>query len=262
MVQYDATEKNGERKEETMSQSPLAVLADIHANIWALDAVLEDIKRRGIQTIINLGDQVYGPLAPRETAERILSASLLNLQGNEDRMLCEPSAFLSPTVAWSRSVLHREHLAWLCALPTTAVFDDVFACHGTPQSDETYLLEDPSAHGGILKSTEQINALLGAVPQRLILCAHSHTPRTVLLPDGRVILNPGSVGLPAYQDETPFPHKMETGSPHARYAIVSEEAGTYMVSHLVIPYDWQRAAQTAREHGRDDWAQWLEQGRA
>ena len=245
-----------------MLQSPIAVLADIHANIWALDAVLADIKRQGIETIINLGDHVYGPLAPRETAERILSASLLNIQGNEDRLLYEPSAFLSPTVAWSRSRLHEEHLAWLRALPTTVVLDDLFACHGTPQSDETYLLEEPRAGGSVLKSAEQVYGLLGTVPQRLILCAHSHTPRTVLLPDGRLIVNPGSVGLPAYQDEAPFPHKLETGRPHARYAIVFKDAETYQVSHRVIAYDWHKAAAIARDNGREDWAHWLEQGRA
>jgi hypothetical protein len=77
-----------------------------------------------------------------------------------------------------------------------------------------------------------------------------------------MIVNPGSVGVPAYDDETPFPHKMETGSPHARYAIVSADAETYSVDHLLIAYDWHKAAATARLNGRDDWAYWLKYGRA
>jgi predicted phosphodiesterase len=246
-----------------MSRSPIAVIADIHANIWALDAVLEDIKRRGIQRIINLGDSLYGPLAPAETAERILSEQILSIQGNEDRILFEPPVPPSPTITWVRTVVQEDQLTWLRSLPATTVLDDdIFACHGTPQSDETYLIEEPSIHGSFLKSAAQINELLGAIPQRLILCAHSHIPRTVLLPDGRLIVNPGSVGVPAYQDDAPFLHKMETGSPHARYSIISNETGTYTVSHLVIAYDWQKAATTARENGRDDWAKWIEQGRA
>ena len=245
-----------------MPQSPIAIIADVHGNIWALDAVLGDIQRWGIQTIINLGDHLYGPLAPRETAERIISTPMLNIQGNGDRHLYEPSSTLPPTVAFSKNALHEEHLEWLRALPTTAVLDDIFICHGTPQSDETYLLEEPSAHGSVLKSFEQISVLLGAVPQRLTLCAHSHILRTILLPDGRLIINPGSVGLPAYQEDTPFPHKMETGSPHARYAIIAKDAETYTVNHLAIMYDWHKAVAAARVNGREDWAYSLEYGRA
>jgi predicted phosphodiesterase len=245
-----------------MPQSPIAIIADIHGNIWALDAILEDIQRRGIKTIINLGDHLYGPLAPRETAERILSTPMLNIQGNGDRMLYEPSLPLPPTVAFSKNALREDHLEWLRALPTTAVLDDIFICHGTPQSDETYLLEEPLADGSILKPAEQISALLGAVPQRLTLCGHSHIPRTVMLPDGHLIVNPGSVGVPAYDDDVPFPHKMETGSPHARYAIISKDAESYAVDHLAIAYDWRKAAATARANGREDWAYSLEYGRA
>ncbi|HTK05618.1 MAG TPA: metallophosphoesterase family protein [Ktedonobacteraceae bacterium] len=248
-----------------MSLSHIAIIADIHANIWALDAVLQDIKRREIQQIINLGDSLYGPLAPVETAERLLGEDLLRLtiQGNEDRILFDPSVAPSPTVTWVKKRLSEAHLTWLNSLPTTAVLDDdVFLCHGTPESDETYLLEEPSIHGSTLASAEQISALLGAVSQRLVLCAHSHFPRTIQLPDGRLIINPGSVGLPAYQDEAPFPHKMENGSPHARYAIISKDAETFIVNHVLIPYDWHTAARIAHENGRDDWAQWLALGRA
>lgn len=245
-----------------MPQSPIAIIADVHGNIWALDAVLDDIQRRGIQTIINLGDHLYGPLAPKETAERIMRTPMLNIQGNEDRILYEPSSTLRPTVEFSKNALQGVHLEWLRALPTKVVFDDMFICHGTPQSDETYLLEEPSAHGSILKSFEQISALLGAVPQRLTLCGHSHIPRTVLLPDGRLIVNPGSVGVSAYDDDAPFPHKMETGSPHARYAIIAKDAETYAVNHIAVAYDWHKAAATARANGREDWAYWLECGRA
>jgi len=245
-----------------MAQSHIAIIADVHANIWALDAVLKDIRQRGIQTIINLGDSLYGPLAPEETAERILSEHLLNIQGNEDRILFEESASPSLTVLFVRDVLPAKYLQWLRSLATSAVLDDLFACHGTPHSDETYLLENPSAQGSSLKSSQQITALLGPIPQCFILCAHSHLPRTVLLPDGRLIINPGSVGLSAYQDDLPFPHKMETGSPHARYALLSRDAESYSVSHLLIPYNWQQAAETARKNGRADWAMWLEEGRA
>ncbi|EOW6434492.1 metallophosphoesterase family protein [Cronobacter turicensis] len=58
------------------------------------------------------------------------------------------------------------------------------------------------------------------VTYSLILCGHTHIPRSVEISSTCLIVNPGSVGLQAYDDEHPFFHKMEAGSPHARYAIL------------------------------------------
>jgi len=58
----------------TMNQS--AILSDIHANIWALEAVLDDISRRGPAQLINLGDSLYGPLEPQATAAYLMQLPL------------------------------------------------------------------------------------------------------------------------------------------------------------------------------------------
>jgi predicted phosphodiesterase len=52
-----------------MTMPPVAVLSDIHGNRWALEAVLDDISRRGIRDMVNLGDSLYGPLDPGGTAQ-------------------------------------------------------------------------------------------------------------------------------------------------------------------------------------------------
>ena len=57
------------------------------------------------------------------------------------------------------------------------------------------------------------------ITQSLILCAHTHLARAVRLRDGRLMVNPGSVGWPGYRDTHPFPHVIEAGTPDARYAI-------------------------------------------
>jgi hypothetical protein len=75
-------------------------------------------------------------------------------------------------------------------------------------------------------------------------------------------VNPGSVGLPAYAAALPYPHAMEAGSPHARYAILTTHASGYAVEHVALPYPWDAAAAAARRNGRPDWAAWLETGRA
>ena len=62
----------------------LAILADIHANVWALDAVLKHAKQRGLDAFVNLGDTLYGPLKPHATYERLLHENVLaTIQGNQ-----------------------------------------------------------------------------------------------------------------------------------------------------------------------------------
>ena len=75
-------------------------------------------------------------------------------------------------------------------------------------------------------------------------------------------MNPGSVGLQAYTDDAPYPHAMQTGTPHARYAIISRTGAEWRVEDLRIKYDWDTAAETALKNQRPDWAAWLRTGRA
>jgi predicted phosphodiesterase len=241
----------------------IAVLSDIHGNSWALEAVLRDIDRRGIQRIINLGDHLTGPLDPGGTADILLARAMLSICGNDDRVLFAPQETLSPSQRYTRDQLGERQMEWLRALPDTAIVsDDIFACHGD-LFVAPYLLEQVEDSGSIvLRSTAEIEASVAAIAQSIILSGHSHQPRTVFLPSGRLLVNPGSVGLPAYTMETPVAYGMEAGSPHARYAVLSRVQHGWQVEHVQLPYDWEHAASVAREHQRPDWAQWLATGRA
>ena len=91
-----------------------AVLSNIHANIWALEAVLADIAGRGLDQIINLGDTLYGPLEPQATAECLMKVPLVSIQGNQDRLLLGEtrcSRFSNPCVCAQRSVIPQSGLA-------------------------------------------------------------------------------------------------------------------------------------------------------
>jgi diadenosine tetraphosphatase ApaH/serine/threonine PP2A family protein phosphatase len=92
-----------------------------------------------------------------------------------------------------------------------------------------------------------------------MVCGHTHIQRIVDVGDNTVIVNPGSVGLPAYNDEVPEPHVIESGSPHARYAILQHD-DKWTVELISVPYDFQKAADRARNNGRLDWAIALETG--
>jgi diadenosine tetraphosphatase ApaH/serine/threonine PP2A family protein phosphatase len=111
-----------------------------------------------------------------------------------------------------------------------------------------------------LASVQQIAAAANGISASLLLCGHSHLPRVVALPDGRLIVNPGSVGLPAYDDDHPYPHRVENGSPHARYAICERGGDGWRIDLRAVPYDFRAAAQLAGENGAPDWARWLSSG--
>ena len=116
--------------------------------------------------------------------------------------------------------------------------------------------------GPRLRTTNDLKDRLSRVKQSVVLCGHDHTPRTVSLPNGKLIVNPGSVGLQAYSDDQPYPHVVETGAPHARYSIISDCEGSWQVEEEAVPYEWDIAAAVAENNGRHDWATWLRTGRA
>lgn len=239
---------------------PIAVLADIHGNRWALEAVLADAHGAGARRFVDLGDCLAGPLDPRGTAERLMALGAVTVRGNHDRgMLAGDS---SPSNRFARDQLDGAHLDWLAGLPATAHLDDALLCHGTPASDTAYLLEEVAGETSRRRSPTAVRALLGDTAAPLVLCAHTHLPRVLPLADGTLVANPGSVGLPAYDDDVPRPHVMESGSPHARYALLHRSGDSWRVELRAVAYDWTEAAAVARAHYREDWAVAIETGLA
>lgn len=239
----------------------VAVLADIHGNSWALDAVLADAERSGASSFVDLGDCLFGPLDPRGTADRLLELGATTVRGNGDRAVLEDEQ--SPSAVYTRSTLERAHLEWLSALPSVQTLDGgILACHGSPTDDTSYLLEEVRPRGARHRHPADVDELLSSVEASIVLCGHTHVPRLVPLPSGKVVVNPGSVGYPAYSEERPYPHVMESGSPHARYALLTAAGGTYDVELRAISYDWEAAAAAARDRGRADWEYALATGLA
>ncbi|MEZ9631746.1 metallophosphoesterase [Vibrio cyclitrophicus] len=69
-----------------------AVLSDIHSNVCALKAVVEDARSKGVTKFVNLGDIFYGPLAPRETYDYLCGLDAITISGNQDRQIYQSSA--------------------------------------------------------------------------------------------------------------------------------------------------------------------------
>lgn len=234
----------------------IALVTDIHGNLAALEAVATDIRRRGVDQTVNLGDSLSGPLLPLETAQYLMAEGWLSLAGNHERqILTHGPQRRSASDEYAYSQLTAKEFAWLQSLsPNASLASEIFLCHGTPSSDIEYFLETVEAGAVRLANSREIESRLGTELSPLVACGHTHTARSVRTHRGQVIVNPGSVGLPAYDDLDPFPHVMETGSPDARYAIVEKLHDGWVVSLLSVPYDHQSMAQQARLQGRLEWA--------
>ena len=238
----------------------LAVLADIHGNILALEAVLSDLAMRKPDLVVDLGDCASGPLWPRETMDRLSELKLPTVRGNHDRQVATLSPDemgLSDRFAFDQLV--EKYRARLKALPFRLnVAPGVLAFHAAPAADDVYLVEEVDGARLVPSHPDAIAKRLGAVDAKLVLCGHSHQARVVQLPGGPIILNPGSVGCPAYEDTT---YVSESGSHHARYAIAEEKPdGGFAFELILVPYPYQEAAHRAEANGRPDWAHGLRTG--
>lgn len=244
------------------NENAIAVISDIHSNVYALEAVLRDIDIRGIKTIVNLGDTLFGPIDPLKTAAILMNRpNLIHIMGNCDRYLLQEE-MNSITFHYVKPLLTQEILAWIQSFHRAWADEELFFCHGTPFSDDKSLIEEVTPHGVLAKSVDILMSELALVPQKLIFCGHTHVAKSVWLPDGKFIVNPGSVGLPAYYEKEPFPHSMEAMTPHARYAIASKHHGSWQMEQILLPYDYELAAQKAERNDRDDYAYAIRSGRA
>jgi putative phosphoesterase len=240
----------------------IAILSDIHGNIAALEKVVDDIKTRQVDRVINLGDHVSGPLWPKETVQYLMRQDWIQISGNHDRQLVNQNPREhGPSDGYAFHLLNDPELNWLGALPASAEIQNEFLLfHGAPSNDTTYLLETVE-HGRARLGTQiEIKERLGETKSHFILCGHTHIPRVVEVPENILIVNPGSVGLPAYDDEFPEYHIMETGSPHARYAILEYKDGEWLPEIIAVSYDHQKAAEQARKNGRPDWEMGIQTG--
>jgi len=242
----------------------IAIISDIHGNSWALKSVLEDISKKSSDLIVNLGDILYGPLDPKGTYDLMLSQDIISISGNEDRIIVENqnNQNCKETIKYVINQLNNKALDWLIDLPKKLVLESgLFLCHGTPQSDTTYLLEDLKDNHVGIKRENELNELLSGINQRIILCGHSHKPKIVDL-ETKLIINPGSLGLPAYTDDEPVFHKMENHNNLAQYCLLDIDGNDIRVEQISISYDFEKAAASAESNKSIDWARWIRTGRA
>ena len=176
----------------------VAVLADIHGNLPALEAVLADVALTDSDLLMICGDVASGPL-PIETLDVLRALPRARfVRGNADRGLVNAfdgeklPRLPGPAFDWCASQLSREDRDFLAAFtePVSVDVDGVgrvLFCHGSPRSDEEMMTaETPDS---------RLREFLSGVEADLVVCGHTHMPFDRVV-DGVRIVNPGSVGMP------------------------------------------------------------------
>jgi predicted phosphodiesterase len=238
-----------------------AVLSDVHANLEALTAVLEDMDRRSVDRILFLGDAVGYGADPNPCLELLEKSAFRFVAGNHDRATGNDLECLedfnedaAASIRWTQGVLPPEAKDRLHRLPLDCLDKGTYLVHGSPCEPESwrYVTSEQDAQRGF-----------GACESRVIFVGHSHIPAAFvevecrrlftgvmrrikavapetlqLEPSCRYILNAGSVGQP------------RDGDPRSAYAIFEPEEGRYTL-HRVL-YDVEKASDKIRKAGLPD----------
>ena len=238
---------NGARRELT------CVLADVHANLPALEAVLRDARERGADRFLFLGDAIgYGP-HPRECVRALAELPRADLvRGNHDHAIATGrfelgmNSLARQCASWTRAALGAEELAWLGELPLERAEEGWLAVHGAPKDPARFLAY-------VYELTYEDN-LRHLRDHRIPLCFYGHThvqlthvelaagpsklpgPRSFETSGGRYwLVNPGSVGQP------------RDGDPRAAYALWDRRSGE--IATLRVAYDVERTLEAVRAAG-------------
>jgi putative phosphoesterase len=215
-----------------------AVIADVHSNIYALNAALEDIKQRGIERIYCAGDLVgYAPF-PNEVIHTIKKANIPTVMGNYD----EATAYFKPTcgcdypnekaaeignqsIAWTKKHTSEESKEFLKTLPSKIEFTEkgkkVLIVHGSPRQINEYLYET--------RPQEELEEIMSQADADILICGHTHLPYHKVINEKHLI-NAGSVGKPKH------------GDPMGTYVIVDIDQDV-QVEIIKFPYDYEKTAQ-------------------
>lgn len=212
----------------------IAALYDIHGNFPALEAVMAEVRREGVDLVVVGGDVLPGPM-PVETLEYITSLGMPTrfLQGNGDREVRNQMAGIESSIIppawrevmrWVGTQLTPEHGRILASWPATQTVEheslgEILFCHATPRNDiEIFTRETPEAP--LLPVFAQTDAAI-------VMCGHTHMQFDRRIGKTRVV-NAGSVGMPF-------------GDPGAYWALVRED-----VELRRTAYDFGHAAREIR----------------
>jgi predicted phosphodiesterase len=237
----------------------LAILADVHGNLPALEAVLEDVTRQNVDRILVAGDLTGGPQS-QEVVDRMRALDAWFIRGNREEYLAAYDAGAVPAhwresaqwapLRWEVHRLDRATLDWAASLPGPRVFAPDHAApirvvHGSPERVREPLFPQDEAvlhwfraagFTGDRLAPDRFDAVLAALVEPVLACGHTHIAWTHER-NGQLALNPGSVGAPL------------NGDVRAQYALLEWRGGRWQALLRAVPYDLAHIRRIFAESG-------------
>jgi predicted phosphodiesterase len=216
--------------------SSLALLYDVHGNLPALRAVLDDARSQGAGRFLLGGDYALFGAWPAETLAALRELSNATwIRGNVDRWSAfpdqVPEAGIGLAVQTCREAIGDNAAARLGELAERAEIDGTLYCHASPSSDLRSFMPAPA---------EDEDELLAGVTEQRVVFGHTHLQFRRVREDGIELVNPGSVGMPL------------DGDHRAAYALVRDDGG---LEHRRVVYDHEASARAVTDNfGEAEWA--------
>ena len=233
----------------------IAVISDMHGNNLAFETVLADIKQKGADQIVCLGDAIQGGPQPAEVVQNLMALNCPVVMGNADAWLLsgietggegippERLKKMGEIRLWSLSQLSEDDREFIANFQATIKvrLDDnleLLCFHGSPTSFDDVIL--PAA------SQEEFQKFLGAYADHILTGGHTHAQQ-IRRNGERFFFNPGSVGF-SYSHHQP--EGQFQADPWAEYAILTVEDGRTSLEFCRVPFDVEKLIRVYRESGR------------
>lgn len=243
----------------------IAIISDVHGNITALNAVLEDISNRGVKRIFCLGDYMIKCVHPDLVIEKLKKICEVMLIGNSDYAICRPEAKIKKF--WSREKIGEERANFIFNLPVSYdfymsghlirlfhaspygldnIYNPMFSNQGTIYAKNE--LKNPEE---LFKNTKFIGKSKNDPEPDIVGYGHIHTPCLVRFKN-KTLFNTGSVGIPVEMLNSDINDKSNKFSTLASYIIVegnynSKDLSSISFNFVRVPYDIEKEIKDLKE---------------
>lgn len=219
----------------------IAILSDIHGNMIALNAVMDDIQKNGCDKTFFLGDYALAGPEPAPTVDYCMHLNTYNniemIQGNTDKMIAEyndemynnlssAAPIMANALREDVKILNDNQKAFLRDLPSYKLLTEegvkILLVHGSPRRNNEDILPDTPP--------QEVEEMVKDCEATVILCGHTHIPCGFQTLSKKTVINVGSVGRPF------------TENPKSCYLILDINDGKFVIEHKFVRYDNRKAA--------------------
>jgi predicted phosphodiesterase len=216
----------------------IAIFSDVHGNLTALEAVLADINRQTVDSIVFAGDLCFIGPRPSECLQLVRERGIASIYGNTDDWVLgrqQPPEARKATADWTRQQLNADEQAWLDALPFSIRYqrsdnpaDALHITHANPRDVNQIIFppesEQVARYNQIRQPDSELEPLLVGLEAAVLVFGHLHIPSVRTWGNLR-LANISSVSIPGDND------------PRAKYAIFTWKAGSWEMELRRVSYD-------------------------